>query len=271
MIEKFYWLEIGKCYQLEKFAQSKGKWCECEFPAGVAVFQDHVLGWCLYDTGYLNKNKWLSSYPNKIYDKFTKVSVNDDELITKLQFIGLEVADIKYVFISHFHPDHVGNLYLFTEATIVCDIEDWKSLSSQSLIQRVHNLFIKELADINLFQSKRHILNFDITNKSFFNQHAVTEDHSIIIVPLPGHTKKHYGLVLHYRDYYLWLIGDACWRTENYIDLSYPHWLTRLVHYDFKLYKDNIRLIHELSKDKKNIILPSHASDNVSKLKVFNQ
>src|SRR6516165_2882060 len=46
-------------------------------------------------------------------------------LIAALAALGVKPGDVRYVAISHIHPDHVGNVEEFPDATLVIQKAEW--------------------------------------------------------------------------------------------------------------------------------------------------
>src|SRR6185295_6793180 len=69
--------------------------------------------WLLWDTGY----------PDAIVDKPVTsafgTATRTRTLVAQLTEIGVKPADIQWVAVSHTHGDHVGNVDLFPQATLL--------------------------------------------------------------------------------------------------------------------------------------------------------
>jgi glyoxylase-like metal-dependent hydrolase (beta-lactamase superfamily II) len=75
----------------------------------------HGSDWLLWDTGLpdslVGKSEGMKSNAG--------VWTSKKSLAGQLAELGLKTADIHYLALSHSHPDHVGNLSLFRQATLV--------------------------------------------------------------------------------------------------------------------------------------------------------
>ena len=84
--------------------------------------------WLLWDTGVpelsLNDPKGWSTLPKLI------VYHLDKTLTAQLAEIGLETADIIYVALSHTHGDHIGNVQLFPDSTVLMQRAEYEWISS---------------------------------------------------------------------------------------------------------------------------------------------
>jgi glyoxylase-like metal-dependent hydrolase (beta-lactamase superfamily II) len=75
----------------------------------------HARGWVLFDTGLGDA---IINMPNGQKSN-AGVWTLKKTLASQLNELGLKPSDINYVALSHSHGDHVGNLGLFSDATLV--------------------------------------------------------------------------------------------------------------------------------------------------------
>jgi len=75
----------------------------------------HARGWVLYDTGV---GDHIINMPNGQKSQAGVWTVKKT-LESQLAEIGLKPSDIEFVALSHSHGDHVGNLNLFSQSTLV--------------------------------------------------------------------------------------------------------------------------------------------------------
>jgi glyoxylase-like metal-dependent hydrolase (beta-lactamase superfamily II) len=75
----------------------------------------HARGWVLFDTGVGDA---IVDMPNGQKSRAGVWTVKKT-LVSQLAELGLKPADVNYVALSHSHGDHVGNLNLFSQSTLV--------------------------------------------------------------------------------------------------------------------------------------------------------
>jgi len=133
----------------------------------------HTQGWLLWDTGITDAvaampDGLAPADPRAVHWRRPKT------LASQLEALGVKPADIKYVAISHTHPDHIGNVELFPQSML--------------LVQKA------EYEWPNADGSRR-----------FKPEHPVTEiegdrdvfgDGSVTILSTPGHTPGHQSLLV---------------------------------------------------------------------------
>lgn len=94
-------------------------------------------------------------------------------LAAQLRQLGLQPADIRYVAVSHTHPDHIGNMALFPRATLLVQRAeyDWPSPAGPRFDPAIP---VERLA----------------------GDHDVFGDGSVTILSTPGHTPGHQSLLV---------------------------------------------------------------------------
>ena len=76
----------------------------------------HREGWLLWDTGLADAIAAMPEGQRPADPRATHWR-RPKTLVSQLDQLGLKPSDIKYVAVSHTHPDHVGNMPLFPQAT----------------------------------------------------------------------------------------------------------------------------------------------------------
>jgi len=115
--QRLYRLDCGRSLANDESVWTPGENVgrSIEFSSTCWLIQ-HDSEWLLWDTGVpettLNDPRGWSTLPKLI------VYHLDRSLTEQLAEIGLKPADISRVAVSHTHGDHIGNVGLFTNATI---------------------------------------------------------------------------------------------------------------------------------------------------------
>jgi N-acyl homoserine lactone hydrolase len=162
--------------------------------------------WLLWDTGVpesaLNDPKGWSTLPKLI------VYHLDKTLTDQLATIGLKTTDITYVALSHTHGDHIGNVRLFPDSTILIQRAEYEWISSpDGPNDNVNQL--KALAR-KLMGTPRHLKLLDGDTDVF-------GDGSVTLVSTPGHTPGSQSLLVHLKNSgFIILSGDVVHLEENF-------------------------------------------------------
>ena len=165
----------------------------------------HKGAWLLWDTGVpesaLNNPKGWSTLPKLI------VYHLDKTLTAQLAAIGLKTTDIAVVALSHTHGDHIGNVRLFPDATVLMQGSEYRWISSpDGPNENVNQL--KALAR-RLLGTPKH-LRLPKGNTDVFG------DGSVVLVSTPGHTPGSQSLLVHlHNSGFIILSGDVVHSEEN--------------------------------------------------------
>jgi N-acyl homoserine lactone hydrolase len=160
----------------------------------------HVSG------GYL---LWYTGTPDAVAAAADGVSMANGAMVWhrpktlagQLAAIGVQPDDIRYVAISHTHPDHVGNVELFPKATVLIQKAeyDWA--------------FARPTPP---FAASHPAMKLD-GDKDVFG------DGSVVILSTPGHTPGHESLLLHLpKTGWIVLSGDAAHFEDNWENRRVP-------------------------------------------------
>jgi glyoxylase-like metal-dependent hydrolase (beta-lactamase superfamily II) len=162
--------------------------------------------WVLWDTGVpqatLNDPKGWSTLPKLI------VYHLDKTITGQLAEVGLKTSDITYVALSHTHGDHIGNVALFPNSTI--------------LIQRVEYSWISspDGPNDNVNQLKalaRSLMGAPKQLRLLDGDTDVFGDGSVTLISTPGHTPGSQSLLVHLKNSgFIILSGDVVHLERNF-------------------------------------------------------
>ena len=162
--------------------------------------------WLLWDTGVpesaLNDPRGWSTLPKLIVYRLDKT------LTSQLAEIGLKTSDVTYVAVSHTHGDHIGNVGLFPNSTVLMQRAEYTWISSpDGTNDNVNQL--KALARKLLGTPKQlQLLDGDTD---------VFGDGSVTLISTPGHTPGHQSLLVHLKNSgFIILSGDVAHSEENF-------------------------------------------------------
>lgn len=98
---------------------------------------EHPDGLVLYDTGWSKLERSPRSWP-----------ISDNEMVlSRLDQIGVQPQDIRYVICSHLHVDHAGGLENFTESEILVSDAELTNVAKLYFLNQLTHPFIK--ADVD--------------------------------------------------------------------------------------------------------------------------
>ena len=205
--EKLYRLDCG-----HSLANDESVWTPGENVGRSIEFSStcwlvkHANEWLMWDTGVpesaFNNPRGWSTIPSLI------VYHLDRTLTDQLAEIGLKPSDVARVAISHTHGDHIGNMGLFANSTV--------------LMQRAEHSWINSPDGPNdnvnqLMALARKLLGTPKKLQLLDGDTDVFGDGSVTLVSTPGHTPGHQSLLVHLKNSgFIILSGDVAHSEANF-------------------------------------------------------
>ena len=205
--DKLYRLDCGHSLANDESVWTPGENAgrDIEFSSTCWLIK-HRADWLLWDTGVpetalRNPNGW-STLPSLIVYHLDR-SVTD-----QLAAIGLKPGDIGQVAISHTHGDHIGNVWLFPNATIVMQRAEYNWIYSPNGPNDNVNQLMALARKLLGTPKKLQLIDGDTD---------VFGDGSVTLVSTPGHTPGHQSLLVHLKKSgFIILSGDVAHLEENF-------------------------------------------------------
>jgi glyoxylase-like metal-dependent hydrolase (beta-lactamase superfamily II) len=157
----------------------------------------HARGWVLYDTGL---GDHIVNMPNGQKSR-AGVWTLKKTLTSQLAELGLKPGDINYVILSHSHGDHVGNLNLFSQSTLVVQKPEfeWKPPIGVSPFKPGMKAITPE------------------------GDHDLFGDGSIVLIATYGHSPGHQNLLVRLpKTGAILLTGDSVHTKPNWVNNRVP-------------------------------------------------
>lgn len=181
-----------------------GDWAETTLPVH-AFLVEHPDGLCLFDTGQTAraaKPGWFPRwYPFFLLARFELEP--GDEAAAQLERLGHEPDAVRVVVLSHLHTDHAGGLDAFGHADVVVARDEWERATGLGgrlrgyLPQRWPRGVRPRLVDLD-----------GPALGPFAATHDLLGDGRLVLVPTPGHTPSHLGMLVRDDARTLLLAGD---------------------------------------------------------------
>jgi len=266
---RFHWLEGGHCRHLEKSTYRLGAWKALDYPSFFGVLEHPGEGIFLFDTGYSPRfHEATAHLPEKIYAMMTPVTCSEaDTSHAQLRKLGHSPDDVKGIFVSHFHADHMAALHYFPKAKLYFVGAGLRKMQSLARWRQVKSGFLAGLLPTDIW--KRAVMLEDARPVSlpallapFTRGFDFLGDGSMLAVPLEGHMLGHTGLFFQSQKGPVFLIADAVWHSESYRRQVGPLFAARLLMHDWAEYQETIRRLHELHKRGGELqLVPSHCTE----------
>jgi N-acyl homoserine lactone hydrolase len=205
--EKLFRLDCGRSLANDESVWTPGENVgrSIEF-SSTCWLMKHGPEWLLWDAGVPesahNDPRGWSTLPKLI------VYHLDKTLTDQLAEIGLTPRDITHVAISHTHGDHIGNVGLFSNSTILMQRDEYSWIHSPDGTNDNVN---------QLMALARELLGTPKNLKLIDGIADVFGDGSVTLIPTPGHTPGHQSLLVHLKNSgFIILSGDVVHSEENF-------------------------------------------------------
>lgn len=191
----------------------------------VGLIEHPTHGLILWDAGYATRLlDALRPWPYALYKRITPLFLDPQlDLAAQLPALGVRLADVRMLIISHFHVDHIASLRDFPAATFVADAEAVDSMIGLRGVAALRRGFVPTLLPDDFAARLRPIFRFDGPPVAPFGpSHDLLGDGSLLLVRLPGHARGQLGLLLHTdRGQYL-LAADGAWTSQAFRERRGP-------------------------------------------------
>ena len=208
-------MQVGYCRHPEAMVMQGRSWRSTKFPAIVGLIKHPSKGYILFDTGYAKRfDEATQSFPERLYRAITPMHLCDKERLTaQLEQRGISPSDIKVIFISHFHADHISGLYDFPNASFVCSRSGLESINRYKGIRGLIKGYLPKLLPTDFQQRVQFIedslvVTLEAAYKPFMRAFDLWGDGSCLAIDLPGHAIGHFGLMLQGDKRVNFLVGD---------------------------------------------------------------
>jgi len=259
-------LKVGHCNHPEFIVQQGGRFKFCQYPSIVALINHPSKGYLLFDTGYAQRfNAETEHFPNKFYRLITPMHLPKNEnLINQLKLRNICTAEIRSIFISHFHADHIAGLRDFPNATFYCSRIAYEDFMQRRGISAIIKGYLKNLLPDDF---KQRVIFFEQSTPvkipkllhPFKRAYDLFNDGSCYVICLPGHAYGHHGLVYHDGSQSHFLIGDATWSIKSIQNQLKPNPIAMLIMSHKQLYYQTLSQLAKLHSNTQDIqLIPSH-------------
>ena len=176
-----------------------------------------------------------------------------ESLVEQLSQLKLTPANVKFVGISHYHGDHVGQTSSFPQSTLLIGKGDWDVISDPKMSAATNPAAFAPWVSGG---SKAEPLTAD---KDVFG------DGSVMVLNMPGHTPGHHSLLVKLKEMgNVLLTGDLTHFHENYDSNGVPTFNT-----DRAASLASIDRFKQIAKNLKATVIIQHDQRDVAKLPVF--
>jgi len=191
---------------------------------------------------------WETGYQPGSNPSAPKVS-----LVEQLAQLRIGPEQVKFVGISHFHPDHTGQLAALTGATLLIGEREWAALTAAKPMAGAN------VAAFTPWISGGSKVEPQPADKDVFG------DGTVVILRTPGHTPGHQSLLVRLKEKgAVILTGDLAHFHENYDSNGVPSF-----NYDRAETLASLDRVKQIAKNLKATVVIQHDPRDIDKLPAF--
>ena len=245
---------------------SGSRWERIQVPAYAGLIQHPIHGPVLFDTGYSTRFFAATRrMPYRVYRWATPLTMTEQEnLVARLPQAGVSPADVRWVIVSHFDPDHIGGLRDFPNAGFICHHRAWNAVAGKTGLDAMRTRLLPDLLPAD-FSARVHLLPDPDGEPLGPFDHSLDlfGDGTVRLVWLPGHAAGMLGAFIRSGrdDRQAFLAADACWSSQAFLADS-TSGIHPLLACDKKAQAqtyEKLRVLHRSMPD--TMILPSHCPE----------
>jgi glyoxylase-like metal-dependent hydrolase (beta-lactamase superfamily II) len=258
-------LDTGYCLAWEHHALTGARHIRIQCHSLVALLQHPQHGWLLWDTGYHPRMlDATATFPYSLYRRVTPLFIRPELAVARqLDAFGLKPSDIRLVFVSHFHADHIAGLRDFPDATYVTLRAAYQHVAPLSGFSALRRGFLPMLL---LPDFARRATFPDTFAGPLLPGLGPTCDYfgdgSLLLVLLPGHARGQIGMLAQTENGPVLFAADCCWLSRSIREVRPPARIASFIADSPAAVLDTITRAHTFAQAHPNVrIVPSHCPE----------
>lgn len=244
IIKEIKYYNCGYCTNNLKLVFKRHKKEIINFPAGVFLIKHPKEGYILFDTGY-STDIYNLGWKGKLYNLFNPTYVKkNDQINVQLENEGIKCSDIKYIILSHMHPDHIGCIKYFKNAKIIISKEAYDTYKKNKIRYLIFERLLPSWFEDNLLIIDDKKLS-DSNNK-YFSYYDLFKDNSMLLTKINGHANGQICCLVQDK---VFLAADSSWGNNFVGKANNFRIFPRFIQSNMKDYIKNDKLLVKMRKD----------------------
>lgn len=244
IIKEIKYYNCGYCTNNLKLVFKKHKKEIKKFPTGVFLIKHPKEGYVLFDTGY-STDIYNLGWKGKLYNLFNPTYVKEEDQINiQLEKEGIKCSEIKYLILSHLHPDHIGCVKYFENSKIIISSEAFNTYEKNKIRYLIFERLLPEW-----FKNKLTIIDDKRLKQSknkYFSYYDLFGDKSMLLTKVNGHAKGQICCLIENK---LFLGADSSWGNSFVGKADTFRIFPRFIQSDMNDYITNDKLLEKMKKD----------------------
>lgn len=244
IIKEIKYYNCGYCTNNLKLVFKKHKKVIKKFPAGVFLIKHPKEGYVLFDTGY-STDIYNLGWKGKLYNLFNPTYVKEEDQINiQLEKDNIKCSEIKYLILSHLHPDHIGCVKYFKNAKIIISSEAFNTYEKNKIRYLIFERLLPEW-----FENKLTIIDDKKLKQSknkYLSYYDLFGDKSMLLTQVNGHAKGQICCLIEDK---LFLGADSSWGNSFVGKAEDFKFIPRLIQANMNDYIANDKILNKMKKD----------------------
>lgn len=266
--DAFHLLDTGYCLASEHHMMRGGRRQQVACHALVALLHHPAHGWLLWDAGYAPRlfdatRRW----PFRLYRRATPLRIRAEWAAARqIERLGVRAGDVRHVFVSHMHADHIAGLRDFPAAALLVHPAAYDLALRRRGLRALRCGFVPALLPPDFAARARVLPPFaGPALPGLGPTRDVFGDGAALLVELPGHARGQIGMLARTARGDVLLAADGAWLTRAIRERRAPHPLMNLIVDSPRAAQATLAGLHAFMQARPDVlVLPCHCPESLA-------